>query len=355
MLEASEPNALKYKDFFNRSFPRPILFCSRCITFEAVRYSGEIISSDEVESLKPYADFITACPEVDIGMGIPRDTVRIVSVNGENRLIQPKTGIDFTQKMVEYARRRLTELEQCDGFIFKSKSPSSGLAKIPIYKAIDDPNYHETTRGIFAGIVYEKYSYKPMIEEGPLKNNVIWEHFLTKIYLWAEFRLLMQSFSMRSVVEFQTKNKLLLMALNPTQLKELGNIVANHNHLPENQVKTTYSETFKAIMQNEFTYKKHVNVLEHIYGYFKENIAENEKKFFLQEFELYRAGILPLTVLIHLLREFTIRFNQEYIKDQTHLQPFPDALAFKGEFYSNKERLEREEWYNKKLANQRES
>jgi uncharacterized protein YbgA (DUF1722 family) len=160
--------------------------------------------------------------------------------------------------------------------------------------------------------------------------------------------LLMKSFSLHSLVEFQTKNKLLLMALNPTQLKELGNIVANHDHLSEDQVKSQYSETFKAIMQNEFTYKKHVNVLEHIYGYFKENLSENEKKFFLHELELYRAGIIPLIVLIHVLREFTIRFNQEYIKGQTYLQPYPDALAFKGEFYSNKERLEREDWYNKK-------
>ena len=347
MLEELDDKSIQIR-VFNRIFPRLKLFCSRCISFEPVRYSGEMISSDEIESLKNYADFITACPEVDIGMGVPRETVRIVSINGVPRLIQPKTGIDFTEKMLNLAHSRLPEYEDCDGFIFKSKSPSSGLTKIPVYTNINGPNYNETTRGIYAGVLYEKYNYKPMIEEGPLKNITIWEHVLTKIYLWAEFRLIMKSFSMKSLVEFQTKNKLLLMALNHANLKELGNIVANHDHLLESEVKKAYFEAFKKIMQNDLTCKKHVNVLEHIYGYFKHDLSDSEKKFFLQELELYRGGIIPLTVIIHILREFTIRFNQDYLMNQTYLQPFPDALAFKGDFYSNKEKLEREDWYNKK-------
>jgi uncharacterized protein YbbK (DUF523 family) len=171
-----------------RNFPKPIVVVSRCITFEPVRWDGGIIASEFVEKLKPYVSFAPVCPEVEIGLGVPRDPVRIVLVNGEQRLLQSSTGLDFTEKMKSFAESFLGSLGEVDGFILKSGSPSSGFRNVKIYPTMEKSASVSRGPGFFGGAVLEKVQYIAIEDERRLLNPRIKEHFLTKLFTLASFR-----------------------------------------------------------------------------------------------------------------------------------------------------------------------
>ena len=120
-----------------REFSKPVVVVSKCITFESVRWNGQIIASEFVEKLKPYVNFVPVCPEVEMGLGVPRDPVRIVLVDGEKKLLLPVTGFDFTDKITKFSESFLDSLDAVDGFILKSASPSSGFKNVKVYPSIE--------------------------------------------------------------------------------------------------------------------------------------------------------------------------------------------------------------------------
>jgi len=164
----------------SRSYPKPKLVVSRCIGFDAVRYDGHMINSDIVEALKPYVTFIPICPEVEIGLPIPRETLRLVSVVGEKRMIQPATKIDYTDKMKEWANKFLDSLPPVDGFIMKSRSPSSGLYDTKTYAKIEKSQSLGRGSGIFGAEVLNRFSDLALEDEKRLLNPRIKDHFLKR-------------------------------------------------------------------------------------------------------------------------------------------------------------------------------
>jgi uncharacterized protein YbgA (DUF1722 family)/uncharacterized protein YbbK (DUF523 family) len=312
------------------------------VTFESCRWNGQIISSDRIESLKKYADFTTNCPEKEIGLGVPRDSLRLVHQAGEIHLMQPATGRDITDLMTAYAVERMPSYAHLDGFILKGKSPSCGtMNDTPVYDAIDSKGANQKGTGIFGNIVGQSYPLKPLTDEGRLINLRLWENFLTQIYLAASFREIKALGTIQALIQFHAENKLILMAFNQNTQRALGRIVANHEQIPISDVYAQYEPLFFRTIVTLPSFTSHINVLQHAMGYFKTQLSPDEKRFFMEELEAYRHGLLPLTVLIHLIRGWIVRFGEPYLEQQTYFQPFPPELVPKENFVSNREHRKR--------------
>jgi len=310
-----------------RDFPKPVIVVSKCITFEPVRWNGQIIASNFVEKLKPYVDFVPVCPEVEIGLGVPRDPIRIVLVNGEKRLLQPATGLDFTEKMKRFAETFLDSLKAVDGFILKSGSPSSGFKNVKVYPSIEKVASISKAPGFFGEAVLQKFPSLAIEDERRLLNPRIKEHFLTKLFTLASFRAVKKSGKVRDLVKFQSDNKYLLTAYNQKELGILGKLAANQEHKTFHETIDNYETHLRNALARTPSVGSNINVMLKIMGYFSDQLQKDEKSFFLNSVDRYKAGRLPLSACLSVLRAWIVRFKQEYLSSQTILEPFPEQLA----------------------------
>ncbi|MCW4008272.1 MAG: DUF523 and DUF1722 domain-containing protein [Candidatus Bathyarchaeota archaeon] len=310
-----------------RVFPRPVVVVSECITFAAVRYDGQIISSVVVEKLKSHVDFIPVCPEVSIGLGVPREPVRIVLVNGERRLIQPATRADLTQKMRAFSDSFLDSLKEVDGFILKHGSPSSGLRNVKVYGSIQKSAPIGKGPGFFGEAVLQKFPGLAIEDEGRLINHKIRHHFLTKLFALASFRATAKNGKISSLIRFHSENKYLLTAYSQKELRYMGKIVANQEGKPASDLFEEYKRHLTLALAKTPSTGSYANVLLKIMGYFSSGLSREEKAFFIGHVEKYRAGQLPLSALLSILKAWIIRFKQDYLSAQTLLEPYPEALT----------------------------
>ena len=299
---------------------------SRCIEFDHCRYDGSMIPSDFVAALKPYADFVPVCAEMEIGLGVPRNTIRIVSIKGEPRLIQPATGLDVTDKMLSFSKSFLDSLSEIDGFILKFRSPSCGMKDIKVYSGPDKSSSVAKAAGFFGGAAVKRYPDLAIEDEGRLRNNNLREHFLTRIFTLAAFRKAEQDASASALLEFHTANKLLLAAHSQKELKVLGNIVANREKRNISPLMTEYREHLSIAMMRPPRYTSKANVLMHSLGYFSPELSAEEKAFFLQSIEKYKQKKIPFSAPLSVLQSWIARFDEDYLKNQTFFAPFPEEL-----------------------------
>ena len=309
-----------------RQFQKPTLAVSKCLGFESCRYNGLIISSEIVEKLKPFVEYIPVCPEVEIGLGIPRDPIRLVGTNDEKRLIQPSTSRDVTDKMVQFTETFFSTLPEIDGWILKNRSPSCGFMDVKLYPAADSRGSQKRTSGMFGGMVLERFSQLPVEDEGRLTNFRIREHFLTRLFLLREFREVKKSRKMGELVRFQSENKLLLMGYNQKGMRILGRIVANPIHLPFENVIADYESNLQAAFARPPRAASSINVLMHAMGYFSKRLSHEEKSYFLDTLQSYRIGKIPLSVPSSIIRAWIIRFDEAYLEPQTFFEPYPESL-----------------------------
>ncbi|TXT62616.1 MAG: Cytoplasmic protein [Promethearchaeota archaeon] len=306
---------------------KPKIVISKCIEFDRCRYNGAIISSDIVKVLKNFVEFIPVCAEVEIELAVPRDPIRIVKRNEELILIQSSTGLDVTKRMNSFAAQFLNSLEYVDGFILKYKSPSCGTKHTP-YLASTQKGAAKVGKGpgLFGKAVLERFPKLAIENEGRLNNFRIREHFLTKLYTHTRFRNVKNSNSMHQLVQFQANNKFLFMAYNQELMRKMGRIVANEDKKPFQEVIKDYEIHLLNLIAYPPKYTANINVLMHMLGYFSKQLTHEEKAYFLDELEKYRAGWIPLFVMTHLLKSWIVRFNQEYLSTQTFFEPFPEEL-----------------------------
>ncbi len=310
-----------------REFPKPVVVVSKCITFEPVRWNGQIIANEFVEKIKPYVTFVPVCPEVEIGLGVPRDPIRIVLLNGEKKLLQPSTGLDFTEQMAKFSVSFLDSLDEVDGFILKSGSPSSGFKNVKVYPSIEKVSSISKAPGFFGGAVLQKFQNLAIEDERRLLNPRIREHFLTKLFTLASFRKVKKSGKIRDLVRFQSNNKYLFTAYNQTELRLLGKLVANQEHTPLDQTLRSYETHLYSALARTPSAGANINVMLKIMGYFSNQLSKDEKSFFLDSVDNYRAGRLPLSACMNVLKAWIVRFKQEYLSNQTVLEPYPQQLA----------------------------
>ncbi len=309
-----------------RVFTRPIVVVSKCIEFEPVRWDGRIISSDFVKQLKDYVDFIPLCPEVEIGLGIPREPLRIVKREASLHLVQPATGLDLTQGMEEFSKKFLGSLGDVDGFILKSKSPSSAIKDARIYPSEKKVAAIGHGPGIFGQAVLNYFSNKAVEDEKRLLNERIREHFLTKLYTLADFRNVRESSTGNALVDFQGRNKLLLTAYSQIQLHLMGRLVAERKRRPLSETLVEYEKHLSEALKRPPKIGSNYNVLTKAAGYFTSQLMHKEKAFFLDAAEKYRSGLQPLSAPLNILKSWIIRFNEDYLDQQTFFEPFPEKL-----------------------------
>lgn len=309
---------------------RPRILLSRCIEHEACRYDGSIISSPFVKRLKNYVEFITICPEKAIGLPVPREAIRVVDSNGEQSLVYSMTGTDVTQAMNEFAHNYLEELEEQNvhGAILKSRSPSCGIKDVKVYKTIGrSPASGIKTEGFFGRVVNEKLDGLAIEDEGRLTNFNIREHFLTRIYTFAEFDQMKIEGTMKALVGFHSRHKYLLMAYHQQNQKILGKITANHDKNPVEQVMTAYEKILKEALAKPLRRGTNMNMLMHMFGYFKKELSKDEKAYFLDMLDEYSHKKIPMSVLMALIGAWTVRFDEKYLLSQTIFEPFPKGLV----------------------------
>jgi len=311
-----------------RTFAHPNIVISKCMGFAACRYNGVTIPDVFVTQLEPFVTYLPVCAEVEIGLGVPRDPVRIVLVNDEPRLLQPATGADVTEKMQAFSAAHLDSLSDIDGFILKGRSPSCGIKDVKVYRGVEKGAASTNKgRGFFAQAVLERYGHLPVEEEGRLTNFTIREHFLTALFALADFRAVKATAAMRELVRFHTDNKLLLMAYSESQYRLMGPIVANHAKKPVAEVLAAYEQHLWKALARPARRTAGINVLMHALGYFSEKLTSDEKAYFLDALEKYRAEKVPLSVPVSLLGAWIARFKEPYLARQTFFAPYPEALV----------------------------
>jgi uncharacterized protein YbgA (DUF1722 family)/uncharacterized protein YbbK (DUF523 family) len=310
-----------------RDFARPRIVSSKCLEFAPCRYNEIMISSPVVRSLKPHVDFTPVCPEVEIGLGVPRDPIRIVKAPAGPRLVQPKTGRDLTGEMSAFVEGFLGALGRVDGFILKSRSPSCGIKDTKVYAGPEKTTPASRAGGFFGGRVVERFPGLAVEDEGRLTNLRVREHFLTKVFALAALRGVEGRRNLSDLVVFHTDNKLLLMAYSQKQLRLLGRLVGNHAGMRPPEILRLYRPGFETALARPARAGSCINVLLHALGYFSRKLGSKEKAFFLDALGAYREGRSPLSVPVGIMKSYLVRFGEPYLERQTFLAPYPDPLA----------------------------
>ncbi len=307
-------------------FYTPVLGVSRCLGFDACRYDGQIFHIDLVEALQPFCKVVTVCPEVDAGLTIPRKAVQL-KFDGNNRyLIQRETEKDITKKVEEIAKSWLSENQNMDGMILKGRSPSCGVKAVKMYDMKKGYLISAKNQGLFPELVLKKKPAMLLEEEGRLTNAKLRDHFLARLFIQAEFRSVMESPSVRKLVAFQEKHKLLQMRYNQREQKVLGRIVANARKETIQDSVKEYNEHLQYLWRNPPRCGSVINVLLHAFGYFKKVLKAPEKAYFLDLLDDYKESKIPLSVVTHVLQTWILHYDVSYLKNQSFFMPYPPAL-----------------------------
>ena len=306
--------------------PRPLVVVSKCLGFDHCRYNGEIVDDPFVRRLREFIEFQPVCPEMEIGLGVPRDPIRVVLVQGEMRLVQPSTGKDFSGPMNEFAGSFLDGIGSVDAFLLKSRSPSCGTRDVKIYNETGNLMSAAQRQGFFGRAAMARFGDTAVEDEGRLRNFLIRERFLTMLFTLARFREMAVEPTMARLTGFHARNKLLLMAYSEVVMRQLGKLGANEEHRPAADVFRDYGALLPRAFSGPPKYTAAINVMMHALGYFKEGLSSEEKAFFLDSLQRYRTGKVPLSVPVGILRSWVVRFREPYLAQQALFQPYPEEL-----------------------------
>ncbi len=305
---------------------------SACLLGQEVRFDGGHKHDRFItETLGKFVEFVPVCPEVEYGLGIPREAMRLVGNPDSPRLVTTRTNVDHTEGMTNWARKRVKELEQeglC-GFVFKSKSPSSGMERVRVYDEHGMPSNKGV--GMFARVFMEHFPLLPVEEDGRLHDPLLRENFIERLFVMKRWReLLAEKLTVGRLVEFHTRHKLLMMAHSPKHYREMGKLVADAKKHPLNELYQSYEKLLLEGLKLKASVAKNSNVLTHLMGYFKKDLSKDEKAELLEIFDSYRKGYVPLIVPITLINHYVRRYDQPYLKEQFYLRPHPLELKLRN-------------------------
>jgi uncharacterized protein YbgA (DUF1722 family)/uncharacterized protein YbbK (DUF523 family) len=305
---------------------------SACLLGQNVRYDGgHKLDRYLTDTLGQYVEYVPVCPEVECGLGIPREAMRLVGDPESPRLITVRTQRDFTGRMLTWAKRRVEELEKeglC-GFIFKSGSPSSGMERVKVYNEKGMPE--KSGKGLFARAFMEHFPLIPVEDEGRLHDPKLRESFIESIFTLKRWREAAQERkSLGNLVVFHTKHKLLALSHSEKHYRAMGKLVAEGKRLPLNKLYAQYETLLLEALRLKTTVKKNMNVLQHMMGYFKEKLSRGEKQELLEILDEYRKGHIPLIVPITLINHYVRKYREDYLRQQVYLNPHPIALQLRN-------------------------
>jgi len=305
---------------------------SACLLGDKVRFDGGHKRDGYVaDTLGRYFRFVAVCPELDIGLGVPRETLRLVRTGNAIRMIAPASGTDHTATMRAYATRRVRQLRDLGlrGYILKKNSPSCGMTRVKTYT--DGGMPAPSDRGLFADALMTVLPILPVEEEGRLNDPRLRESFIVRVFAYDRVtRLFEGRWRLADLVGFQAREKLLLMAHAPEAQRRLGRIVADAKRLDRSVVRDRYTEEFMTALAKPATVRRHVNTLQHMLGYFRDRLGAGARRHLHDTVEDYRQGTVPLIVPLTLIRHYVVLLDVEYLRDQTYLQPHPKELALRN-------------------------
>src|SRR4030043_1426508 len=301
---------------------------SACLLGENVCYDGgHKLDRFLTDTLGQFVKYVPVCPEVECGLPIPRESMHLEGDPDSPRLVTTRTKQNMTDRMVKWARKRVVELEKEDlcGFIFKSDSPSSGMKRIKVYNEKGMPV--KKGIGIFARMFMDHFPLLPVEEEGRLHDPNLRENFIERIFTLQRWREVLERKESRgNVVSFHTKHKLLILSHSPKHYQTMGKLVAKAKEIPIKELYQQYQTILMEALQLKTTPKNHANVLQHMMGYFKEQLSADEKKELLEVIDNYRQEYIPLIVPITLVQHYVRKYDQPYLKEQVYLHPHPIEL-----------------------------
>ncbi len=305
---------------------------SSCLLGENVRYDGgHKLDHYFTDTLGKYVEWAPVCPEVECGLPVPREAMRLVGTPESPRLVTIRTRKDQTPGMEKWAAKRLKELEKEDlcGFIFKSKSPSSGLRGVKVYGDSGMPGKKGT--GIFAAAFEKHFPIIPVEDDGRLHDPNLRENFIERVFVFRRWKKFLSERAGRGgLVSFHTDHKLLLMSHSQKHYSLLGRLVAGAKKGKKEEIFGKYITTLMDGLKLIATVKKNTNVLMHILGYFKNNLSADEKAELLEVIDHYHKGLIPLVVPVTLINHYVRKYAEPYLKGQHYLNPHPLELMLRN-------------------------
>lgn len=305
---------------------------STCLLGQRVRWdAGHKHDRYITDILGQFFRFVPVCPEVEVGMGVPRESVRLIGSVDAPRMVGNKTGTDWTDRMRDYSDKRVKQRDISDlcGYILKKDSPSCGMERVRVYSESGMPA--KKGIGFFAESLLKRYPLLPVEEEGRLNDPRLRENFIVRVFAYFRLRKLFSGGCTRGqLVAFHTAHKYLIMAHSQKHYKLLGKLVADVKKYTPAEMRDRYSHLFMEAFSFKTTTRKNVNVLQHIMGYLKNHLAGPEKQDIINVIEDYHRGLVPLVVPMTLLRHYIDKHRVEYIQGQIYLNPHPKELMLRN-------------------------
>ncbi len=324
-----EPDVSQAEDASGAKIPVGV---SSCLLGDQVRYDGGHKRHSYITgTLGKYFEFRPFCPEVEIGLGIPRKPIRLVRAErGEIRCVQiDDPAIDHTQALRESLARRRDWVAELCGYILKKDSPSCGMERVRVWRG-DTPARDGS--GIFADALMREFPWLPVEEEGRLGDSVLRENFIQRVFVLRRwFALLEAGLSAAALTRFHARHKLIVMSHDQTQYLALGRLLADAGKSDLEQVAGEYLRGLMAVLKITATRGKHVNVLQHIMGYLKKSLAADDRQELVRTIEDYRLGLVPLVVPITLLNHFFRKHPHSYIAESWYMKPYPAELILRNQ------------------------
>ncbi len=319
-------------DYEQHTEPRLKLGISTCLLGENVRYDGGHKRDPFLtETLGKFVDYVPVCPEVECGLGVPREAMRLLGDPSNPRLVTVKTNRDLTSQMVRWAETRLEALssENLCGFVFKKNSPSSGMARVKVYDG--DRRPAKSGSGIFAKMFMARFPLIPAEEEGRLHDIALRENFIERIFVMRRWREVAgKNKSTGGLVDFHTREKLLFMAHSPNHARQMGARVGRAAETPVDNLFAAYETLMAETLRRPATPRKHADVLYHMMGYFKKILTADEKQELLEIIERFRTQGIPLVVPLTLFNHYIRKYGQPYLSVQRYLNPHPAELSLRN-------------------------
>jgi len=305
---------------------------SACLLGREVRHDGGHKRDRFLtDVLGTYVEWVPVCPEVEVGMSIPRPTIRLVQQGDELRLLDPRAGTDHTHAMTVYASRRAQTLETLElcGYVLKKDSPSCGMERVKVWRERGQAT--RDGRGLYASALISRFGLLPFEEEGRLNDAPLRENFIERIFAYRRLRALFRArWTLGELVEFHTAHKLLLLAHSEVEYRRLGRLVAEAKKLPRAELRERYEHGFMGALSKIATPRRHTNVLQHMVGYLRDGLDANDRAELASLVEDYRLGLVPLVVPLALLRHYVRRLDVAYLRDQIYLEPHPKELMLRN-------------------------
>jgi uncharacterized protein YbgA (DUF1722 family)/uncharacterized protein YbbK (DUF523 family) len=304
---------------------------SSCLLGDEVRFDGGHKRDQFLtQTLAPFVEWVRVCPEVEVGMGVPRETLRLVRAGDDTRMVTTRTGIDHTVAMRKYAERKTRQLAGMDlrGYVLKKDSPSCGMERVKVY---DGGAATRTGVGTYAEILKARFPALPIEEEGRLHDAVLRENFIERVFAYDRLRALFDGrWTVGALVAFHTAHKMALLAHSTTAYRALGQLVAAAARMPRAELQREYEEGFMTTLARPATTKRHTNVLMHMAGHLKRLLDDGSTGELHATIDEYRRELVPLVVPLTLLRHHVRVHGIAYLAGQTYLEPHPRELMLRN-------------------------